>query len=383
MAKENKNKRKAIDRVIDDAIREGDASSKITDAASVSAPVPSVSSKKAPREKAPKLTKEEKKEQKAKHREKVRAQKEWEDSIVASKRVKREENRRKWKRAMLILLIFAMTVTSVVYVMLLFVQENNIRITASSSSQEKAIALSMDDVTWSPYINAHGPQNMTDISYNRSYNKPTGKPDDRYIPTIGEAMSYVAPSSPLRGAQNGKDFIAFGFSLLNSSASSDAIVKVDYGMNMTSNQKGLENAIRVMWAENFDKGTQEAGVSVYAAPSYNEKVGLIDENKDKEPGQYAEMVSYPLGSDKFDKDAMQEWYDVYKDTPDELKEAAGWFPTTPFEGGDKVFTKSAMLAPGEKIYVYVCVWIEGSDFECVDAVLGGYVSLSINFEVVA
>lgn len=67
-------------------------------------------------------------------------EKEWEDSIVASKKVKREEMRRKLKRAMLILLVFSLITTSVVYIMLLFVQENNIRITASNRNKEKSIS---------------------------------------------------------------------------------------------------------------------------------------------------------------------------------------------------------------------------------------------------
>lgn len=99
-------------------------------------------------------------------------EKEWEDSIVASKKVKREEMRRKLKRAMLILLVFSLITTSVVYIMLLFVQENNIRITASNRNKEKSISLSMDNDFWTPYLNAEGPEHMWNISYDVRY-KPS------------------------------------------------------------------------------------------------------------------------------------------------------------------------------------------------------------------
>ena len=111
-------------------------------------------------------------------KEKAQLQKEWEDSIVANKRVKGEEVRRKLKRALLFLLVVSLIITSVVYIMLLFLDENNIRVTASSTHGKK-ISLSMDNDMWSPYLNGKGPNEMHDISYNRIYEKEK-------IPTIEE-----------------------------------------------------------------------------------------------------------------------------------------------------------------------------------------------------
>jgi type IV secretory pathway VirB10-like protein len=128
--------------------------------------------------KAHRMTKEEKAAAREAAKNKSKRQKEWEDSLVANKRVKREEMKRKMKRAMLILLVFSLILTSVVYIMLLFIDENNIRITASSKD-DKSISLSFDKVTWTPYLDVDGPDNMWNISYN-----PVYKLDE--VPSIGE-----------------------------------------------------------------------------------------------------------------------------------------------------------------------------------------------------
>ena len=41
--------------------------------------------------------------------------------------------------------------------------------------------------------------------------------------------------------------------------------------------------------------------------------------------------------------------------------------------------EESYLDVGETLCVYVCIWIEGSDFDCVDSALGGYITLSITF----
>ena len=152
--------------------------------------------------KAHRMTKEEKAAAREAAKNKSRAQKEWEDSLVAHKRVKREEMKRKMKRAMLILLVFSLILTSVVYIMLLFIEENNIRITASSK-EEKSISLSFDKVTWTPYLDVDGPENMWNISYN-----PVYKLDD--IPSLSEinAMLIDAESGQIGGNHSAENVIA-------------------------------------------------------------------------------------------------------------------------------------------------------------------------------
>ena len=79
---------------------------------------------------------------------KEKAQKEWEESIIANKRVKRELTRKKVTKALAIILVLSLLLTSVFYVMLLFIEENSIRITATSKD-ERTISLSDNGDIWS------------------------------------------------------------------------------------------------------------------------------------------------------------------------------------------------------------------------------------------
>lgn len=321
--------------------------------------------------KSAKERKAEKKTARADAKEQSRLNKEWEDSIVASKRVKREENRRKLKRAMLILLVFALIVTSIVYVMLLFIQENNVRITANSRTQDKAIALSMDDEHWTPYLNAQGPETLWDISYNKAYGR-------EQVKTIEEVTALLEADDFVTGAMNGKDFICFTFMLKNV-GDNDALV--NYEMTLENDQHNLQNAVRIMWGESYKSGEYPTDVKVYAALSDDQRLAgtNINVNRTSEDG-FIEYLAYPVGSDNSTFDLIE-----YESTLADYESImasreAGYIATEPFFSNDFIFKRETQLAKGDIMYCYVCIWLEGSDFDCIDKAIGGYCKLAINFE---
>ncbi len=334
-------------------------------------PSESAEQKKGKKQKPDKVSKSDKKASRAAAKEKSRLNKEWEESIVASKRVKQEENRRKVKRAMLAIIVFALIVTSLVYVMLLFVQENNVRITASSNHKEKSISLSADNATWTPFIKAAGPDKMIDLSYNTIYAREE-------IPTVEEVKSRLASNNVELGNMSGESYIAFGFMLRNDSEEG---AYVQARMGLEYNDKGLQKAIRVMWGESFRDRPEEATVDVYAALSDDQRLEGTGINIDrtKEDG-FIEYAAYPLGSDNGGYDLLEYERDI--NTSWEKKKEAeknGYFATTPFESDDAVLDKRIVMAKGDIVYFYVVIWIEGSDFDCDDSVLGGYVKMDIDF----
>ncbi len=304
----------------------------------------------------------------------AKMQKEWEDSIVASKKVKREEIRRKFKQAIVIMLVFALVVTSVVYVMLLFVQENNVRITAKSQ-QDKSISLSLDGSMWTPYLNAEGPDKIWNISYNPIYK-------GEHTETMAQVRERLCIASPELGVINGENYIRFVF-LVKNTGKFDA--DIDYVMTLDNDDRNLQDAVRVMWAESFkssDLTAEQTSVEVYAALSRNPRLADTNINYNRTPEMgYLEYCAYPFGSD----DPKSSTYDLraYERTLtgsayDEAQEA-GYFATTPFESDEAVFKRHTVLAVGDIMYCYVCIWLEGSDFDCVDSALGGFVKLGIDF----
>ncbi len=220
----------------------------------------------------------------------AKMQKEWEDSIVASKKVKREEIRRKFKQAIVIMLVFALVVTSVVYVMLLFVQENNVRITAKSQ-QDKSISLSLDGSMWTPYLNAEGPDKIWNISYNPIYK-------GEHTETIAQVREMLSAASPELGVINGENYIRFVF-LVKNTGKFDA--DIDYVMTLDNDDRNLQDAVRVMWAESFkssDLTVEKTNVEVYAALSRNPRLADTNINYNRTPEMgYLEYCAYPLGSD--------------------------------------------------------------------------------------
>ncbi len=303
-------------------------------------------------------------------KEQSRLKKEWEDSIVASKKVKREETRRKVKRAMLILLVFSLIVTSIVYMMLLFVQENSVRITARSENKEKAISMSVDNEYWTPYLNIEGPKQMWDLSYNPIYNREK-------IPTVDEVRELLTADDVETGVMNGNRYIQFVFMLKNT-GSEPAFV--NYEMTLEFDKFNLQDAVRVMWGESY-KSNPTADVSVYAALSNNQRLAstAINAERTVEDG-FIEYVAYPVGSDR-ESFSLAEYENVKLSTDEDKKLAAqaGYFATTPFASDEFVFQRDTTLAVGDIMYCYVSIWLEGSDFDCNDARLGGYCKLGLNF----
>ena len=357
-----------------------------SEAASQSAPQSTESSQDKP-QKSAKSAKGGKKSAAAARKEQSRLKKEWEESIVASKKVKQEEIRRKVKRAMLIMLVFSLIVTSIVYVMLLFIQENDIRITATNRNKEKSISLSMDNSFWTPYLNADGPDQRWNVSYDPRYTFVTEK-----IDSIAQVVELLEADKIELGTLNGEQFIRFTFMLKNTG---NEQAHINYEMTLEFDKHSLHDAIRVMWGQSFRNESSDlennTTVDVYAALSKNERLAGSNINakgdgtfRTAEEG-YIEYVSY---SGAFTKDVnkgdpyyyVKDFENSLTDTEQRAEERKnGFFATTPFYSDEYVFQREADMDRGDIMYCYVSIWLEGSDFECIDDRLGGYCKLGLNF----
>lgn len=326
------------------------------------------------KEKAPKESKADKKAAKDAKKEKAQLQKEWENSIITSKRVKREERRRKLKRAMLFMLVVALIITSVVYIMLLFLDENNVRITASST-KGKTISLSMDNDVWSPYLNGKGPDNMEDLSYSKlGYNI-----NDQLGVTVADVRQVLLDGENFQpGIKSKEHYISFAFLLRNDGTDSAAItcdMTLEY-----DKVRNLQNCVRVMWGTSTRNHPERTNVDIYAALSDNDRLFGTAINLSRNPeDKYIEYVAYPVGSDDPSVDMVERERQMHETGEYNDQYLNGYFATTPFFNEDYVFNYEDMLEGNDIMYCYVVIWLEGSDFDCVDSALGGYVKMSINF----
>ena len=322
---------------------------------------------------------------------KEKAQKEWEDSIVANKRVKREITRKKVTKVLALVLILSLLLTSIVYVMLLFIEENSIRITANST-KEKTISLSNDGDIWAPVLNVEGPDQMWNISYNSEYEDKDIS--IQTVPTIEYFQSIInaaTDDASITGMLSTKEdnYIAFAFMLKNTSDLSAENININIKMNIDASGKkhkyGLVDAIRVLWIEEYGDVAahilDENHTGVYASMTNNQAVidmqyelfNVTDEDGNK-PTRVVEKWAYPLG---MMDDAKQKINLKYNWTEEDVDK--GFKDTIGFISDSAVFDYDSYLVPQEVVRFIVCVWIEGSDFDCNDGALESFVSLSIDF----
>ena len=136
----------------------------------------------------------------------------------------------------------------------------------------------MDNSFWTPYLNADGPDQMWNVSYDPRYTFVTEK-----IDSIAQVVELLEADKIELGTLNGEQFIRFTFM--------------------------LKNAIRVMWGQSFRNESSDletnTTVDVYAALSKNERLAGSNINakgdgtfRTAEEG-YIEYVSY---SGAFTKD---------------------------------------------------------------------------------
>ena len=340
-----------------------------------------------------KSTKENAKAERESLSAKEKAQKEWEESIIANKRVKRELTRKKVTKALALILILSLLLTSVVYVMLLFIEENSIRITATSKDQ-RTISLSENGDIWAPKLNVEGPDQMWNMSYNPEYEKENLS--KQTVPTYESLVEMITSSSQntsVSGMLSTKEdsYIAFSFMLRNTS---DIMTEnIPFAIRMyveSSGQKrkyGLIDTIRIMWIEEYGNIAEhiqdEKHSGVYATASTNEQVinmqyqlfNLTDEEGNK-PTSVPEKWAYPskmVNDSKKMLDLNYEW------TEEDISN--GFKDTIPFASSDTVFEYESYMVPEEVVRFVVVVWIEGSDFECDDDALESFVTLGIDFAV--
>ena len=69
---------------------------------------------------------------------------------------------------------------------------------------------------------------------------------------------------------------------------------------------------------------------------------------------------------------------IYNDV-EQFLTTTGYIDTKPFYNDEFVLQETSYLDTSEMACIYVCVWIEGSDLDCTDSALDGYVTLSIKF----
>ncbi|MBR1391116.1 MAG: hypothetical protein IJ567_06715 [Lachnospiraceae bacterium] len=152
------------------------------------------------------------------------------------------------------------------------------------------------------------------------------------------------------GDHNGVDYVAYTFYIKNNT---EEIHDYHYQLMIRDKSKGVENAA---WVMLFKEGEQ----GIYAM------IGA-----DGEPESQKSDVEFPF---------MEYASDEMKAAQVESKDGEYTLTTIPFVAKDMVCTGMREdIEPGEYDKYTAVIWAEGEDPECVDAIIGGYIELTMKF----
>lgn len=261
--------------------------------------------------------------------------------IISKKSVRRKTRRRTASLVMLIFVLIATLIAGMVYGVLTFIDFNSFRISVERTDLDY-LTLSEDYALSHPssVLSLAGPKTLDHCAY-EWINK----------------TEIIDGEGSLNGED--KNYIACSFYLYNKG---DHSVLYYENITLTNVYKGLEDAIRILLIKQVER-VDAAGNLYWTNPEYKvfAKVGANGEDE------------YVSGGD----DVIPE----YVKNPNDQSDHEDWKCISFYSADSGIVTDATYYPLGakQKIKYGMAVWIEGTDPECTDKVLGGKVSYSFKF----
>ncbi len=258
------------------------------------------------------------------------------DEIIKNQKIRAASRRRTATTVIIIFLIIALLLTGATWGTIAFIDANSMRVVVDKSNVgDISVCKTADFSSPATVLRMDGPDEISNITYDWIYkDEVLGKEGDHH----------------------GDNYIAFSFFLKNV-GDSDILFKNSIVLNYVS--KDIERAVRIVIVEDEEKATCYAVSRSDGTPEY-----IAYDSDDKENQQ-----PLPLGSSKLD-------------------ELLGTNVTTPFSTDEPqdnnitVFESPDVFLAVDEIKKYtVLIWLEGSDSDCIDAIIGAKVNFEYNFRV--
>ena len=258
------------------------------------------------------------------------------DEIIKNQKIRAASKRRTATTVITIFLLCALLLTGAVWGTIAFIDANSMRIVVDKSNVgDISISKTADFSSPATVLKMNGPEEMSNITYDWILKDELfGKEGDHH----------------------GDNYIAYSFFIKNVS-DSDILYKGSIVLNYVS--KDIERAVRIVIIEDEEKAACYAVTRSDGSPEY-----IAYDSDDK-----ATQQPLPLGDSRLD-------------------ELLGSNVTTPFlsdepkDSNVEVFeSEDIFLAVGEVKKYTVLIWLEGSDSDCMDAIIGAKVNFEYNFRV--
>ena len=269
------------------------------------------------------------------------------DAIIVSKAMKAASKRRTATKVIVIVLLAALVLSGGAWGIMTFIEANSMMI--SITDKQEGLALSTDATFehLSSKLNMKGPEQMDAFTYSWF------KQED----IVGKD-----------GAHHGGNYICYSFYLKN--VSPTTACEYTFGIKFTKDTKNMSAATRILVIES-DEGCEnetnsvrvfakarEDGIAEYIA--YNEcekdQEGLALQALNGEKGTLLDTnMTYAFQEEVFDE---------------ETGEDLGYFALR--ESGKK-------LSHDGYVKYTIVIWLEGTDLQCVNDILGGKCSIQFEF----
>ena len=258
------------------------------------------------------------------------------DEIIKNQKIRAASKRRTATTVIIIFLLCALLLTGATWGTITFIDANSMRIVVDKSNVgEISISKTADFSSPTTMLKMDGPEEMSNITYD-----------------------WILKDEVLgkEGDHHGDNYIAYSFFLKNVS-DSDILFKSSIVLNYVS--KDIERTVRIVVVEDEEKATCYAVTRSDGSPEY------IAYDTDEK----ATQKPLPLGNSRLD-------------------ELLGTNVTTPFvtdepvDSNVKVFESADVFLAVDEVKKYtVLIWIEGSDSDCMDDVIGAKVNFEYSFRV--
>lgn len=258
------------------------------------------------------------------------------DTIIRNKKIRAASKRRTATTVIIIFLVCALLITGATWGTITFIDANSMRVVVDKSNVGNiSISKTADFSKPMTVIRMNGPEEISNITYDWiQKDEILGKEGDHH----------------------GESYIAFSFFLKNM-GDSDILFKHSIVLNYLS--RDIERAIRIVVIEDETSAVCYAVNRSDGTPEY-----IAYDTDDKDTQQ-----PLPLGNTRLD-------------------ELLGTNVTVPFksdspeEGQLLVFdSDDIFLGVGEIKKYTLIIWLEGSDSDCMDSIIGAKVNLEYNFRV--
>lgn len=258
------------------------------------------------------------------------------DEIIKNKKIRAASKRRTATTVIIIFLLCALLLTGAAWGTIAFIDANSMRVVVDKSNVgEISISKTADFSSPATVLKMNGPEELSNITYDWILKDET----------LGK-----------EGDHHGNNYIAYSFFLKNVS-DSDILFKNSIMLSYVS--KDIERAVRIVVIEDEEKATCYAVNRSDGTPEY-----IAYDTDVKETQQ-----PLPLGDSRLD-------------------ELIGTNVTTPFatdqptDNNVLVFESADTFLAVDEVKKYtVLIWLEGSDSDCVDAIIGAKVNFEFNFRV--